>query len=60
MNDSKTGVEKYKIGATKAAPIINVALQTSLSDVRECAFLTEKNTSKRKPAKSRGFTCVES
>lgn len=59
MKDSKMGVEEYKIGATKAAPIINVPLQTSLSDVRECAFLTEKNTSERKPAKSRGFTCVE-
>lgn len=59
MKDSKMAVEEYKIGATKATPIINVALQTSLSDVRECAFLTEKNKSERKTAKSRGFTCVE-
>lgn len=35
-----------------------MVLQTALSDIRECAFLTEKK-SERKTAKSRGFTCVE-
>lgn len=59
MNDSKTEEEEYKKGATKAAPMINVAFQTSLSDVMEYAFLEETNMFERKPAKKRDFTCVE-